>query len=281
MPTSIPFRLTANQIKRAGAKVFDWIGINGLGFRVQKAFFSPFIRAINYHVVEEEHARSFEEHLRYYSRAFVSVDRDRLESFLTTGEWQHPRPGLILSFDDGHSTHHDVVAPLLEKYGFIGWFFIPAGLMNLPENLADREIECESALTLKQLKHLNERHIVGSHSETHCRLGKDVSAERLVSEISGSKLHLEQALGHPIDIFCWVGGEEASYSRKAAELIKSNYKYSFMTNNAVIRAGSDRFQLQRTNIEAENPMSLVRFQLSGIMDLVYTNKRRRVNKLTG
>ena len=83
-----------------------------------------------------------------------------------------------------------------------------------------------------------------------------------------------------MEIFCWVGGEETSYSSEAAKLISENYKYSFMTNNAVIRPGDDPLQLQRTNIEAENPLELVRFQLSGLMDVYYTGKRRRVNRLT-
>lgn len=277
MPISIPFNLTPNRIKRAGAKVFDLVGVNGLAFRLQKAIFSPFVRAVNYHVVPREHAASFEKQLRFYSRHFVSVDRALLGGFLANGEWPHSRPGLILSFDDGHRTHYEVAAPLLEKYNFTGWFFVPVGLMDLGENSSETG---EDPLTLKQLKYLDERHIVGSHSETHCRLGKDVSPERLEAEIGGSKRHLERVLGHTIDTFCWVGGEESSYSREAADLIRDNYEYSFMTNNAVITTGTNRLQLQRTNIEADDPLSLVRFQLSGLMDLFYASKRRRVNSLT-
>ncbi len=268
--------MTPNQLKRAGAVVFDRLGINGLGFRLQKALLGSFIRAVNYHVVNPHEASSFEEHLGYYSKHFVSVDRALLENFLATGEWPHDRPGLIVSFDDGDSTHYSVAAPLLEKYGFTGWFFVPIGLMKLEEGNGGSE----TALTLAQLKYLSERHVVGSHSETHCRLGSDNTPERLRSEIAGSRLHLEQVLERPIDIFCWVGGEEESYSREAAELIRENYRYSFMTNSAVIGPGTDPLQLQRTNIEAWNRLELVRFQLSGFMDLFYTAKRRRVNRLT-
>jgi hypothetical protein len=53
-----------------------------------------------------------------------------------------------------------------------------------------------------------------------------------------------------------------------------------MTNNFVNRPDTHPLQLQRTNIESENPLWLVKFQLSGLMDLLYLGKRRRVNRLT-
>jgi peptidoglycan/xylan/chitin deacetylase (PgdA/CDA1 family) len=264
MPTLIPFNLTPNRLKRAGARLLDAAGINGFGFFLQKKLLWPFVRAVNYHVILPEEADSFEKHLRYYGRHYV--------------------PGLIVSFDDGHRSHFEIAAPLLEKYNFTGWFFVPIGLMNLEGNrFADRKEEQtaeETALTLEQLQYLDRHHIVGSHTETHCRLRKTVESERLEREICGSQQSFEKVLGHPVASFCWVGGEEDTYSREAADLIKQSYQYSFMTNNAVIRPSENPLQLQRTNIEAENPLWLVRFQLSGLMDIFYAAKRRRVNRLT-
>lgn len=279
-----PFSLTPNRLKRAGAKVFDSLGVNSLGFFIQKKFFAPFIRAVNYHVVAPTEAALFEEHLRYYSENYVSVDLPTLETFLQTGKWRHSRPGLIVSFDDGHRSHYEIAAPILEKYNFTGWFFVPVGLMNLENNRFNNEDEKtaarETALTEEQLKYLDCRHIVGSHTETHCRLRETVPSERLEFEITGSQKNLETVLGHPVSTFCWVGGEEDSYSRAAADLIKKAYRYSFMTNNSLILPSENPLQLQRTNIEAENPLWLLRFQLSGLLDILYTAKRRRVNSLT-
>lgn len=83
-----------------------------------------------------------------------------------------------------------------------------------------------------------------------------------------------------MDTFCWVGGEEPSYHAGAAALIREGYALSFMTNTAVIRPHTSPWQLQRANVEAQDPLWLVRFQLSGLMDLAYAGKRRRVNRLT-
>lgn len=279
MAISTPFNLTPNQFKRAGAKIFDSLGINSLGFALQKIIFGPFIRAVNYHEIRTEKAGLFEDHLRYYSEKYCSVDLAKLEEFLKTGVWDDPKPGLILSFDDGHRSHCEIAAPLMEKYGFTGWFFVPIRLMNIGDAEGARDSR-SNALTGEQLKYLDAHHVVGSHTQTHCRLRGDVPPDLLEAEIVGSQRDMEEFLGHSVTTFCWVGGEEESYSRQAADLIKSAYQHSFMTNSAVISASENPQQLQRTNIEAGNSLPLLRFQLSGLMDLYYFNKRKRVNRLT-
>ena len=88
--------------------------------------------------------------------------------------------------------------------------------------------------------------------------------------------------GTEINLFCWCGGEEETYTQKAAELIRSaGYTYAFMTNSEVIRPDTNRFQMDRSNIEASWPISLVKFQICGLMDYRFSGKRRRVHKLTG
>ena len=100
-------------------------------------------------------------------------------------------------------------------------------------------------------------------------------------KIRASRGLLEEKLAGPVDVFAWVGGEEWSYSAEAAQIIRDvGYKWSFMTNSAVIHARTDALQLQRSNLESDNPASVVRLQLSGLMDLMYAAKRRRVNRLT-
>jgi hypothetical protein len=60
----------------------------------------------------------------------------------------------------------------------------------------------------------------------------------------------------------------------------AGFRVSFMTNHAPIRRDTSLLQLQRSNIEGGDPLWLARFQLSGAMDVMYTRKRWRVNRLT-
>ncbi len=138
-------------------------------------------------------------------------------------------------------------------------------------------------MTWDEIRDLDARgHVIGSHTLHHARLGSGFNSEALEAEIVVSKKELEGQLRHEVDVFCWVGGEESSYSQAAASGIRqAGYRLSFMTNNFPIRAGDDALQIQRTNIEAWYPDEILEFQLNGLLDILYAPKRRRVNRLTG
>ena len=187
------------------------------------------------------------------------------------------------------------MAPLLEKHGFTGWFFVPSQFVDTPSDdqwaFAEDHAICpfrddfendRIALSWEEVRDLDARgHVIGSHTWNHIRLESSLTDEQLEREIVESKDRLETELRHGVDVFCWVGGEEWSYSHDAAEKIRqANYKLSFMTNNLPIQLGDDPLQIQRTNIEAWNPTEIVEFQLNGVLDIIYTGKRRRVNRLT-
>lgn len=272
---------------------FDLTGLNRAGLLAQRRLLGPFARALNYHDVPHRLADAFERQLRFYARHFVSVGAAELEA-LHAGEWPHPKPGLLLTFDDGLRSHADVVAPLLEKYGFTGWFNVPVGFVDT-EPAAQRDfarthrIDCDAselpderiALSWRDLLRLDGSHEICCHTMTHRRLGPDLTPAALHLEVVQAKRRLEEGLGHEVRGFAWVGGEEWSYTRQAADSIRAaGYTFSFMTNNALIRPGADLLQLQRTNVEAHFEPRFLRLCLSGFYDLLYLSKRRRVNRLT-
>lgn len=275
--------MTPNDIKRKLAKAFDVTGINAAAFALQRFTLSPFIRAVNYHDIKSNETDNFRRQLEWYRENFENVDEPRLRSFLAGKAWPHEKPGLIISFDDGMRSHFEIAAPMLEEFGFTGWFFVPAGWIaeRIPNDQGVAEVVGDQkTLDLQALRSLAARHVIGSHTETHRRFFADVGEAELDYEISGSRSSFQDMLGKDVNIFCWVGGEEESYSRQASNLIRKHYDLGFMTNSAVVRPGTDPMQIQRTNIEAKDPLPLVRFQLSGFLDLYYYGKRRRVNRLT-
>jgi len=266
--------------------------LTSAGFATQKAFLSPFIRIAYYHDVAPWMAASFEAQLQYLSEHFVPVTSDELSGFLDRGTWVHRKPGLMLTFDDGLRSHIEIVAPLLEKYGFQGWFFVPIGLLMQDASaqpqaaehgtvLHYQNVDCDPRvfLTLKQLSELSRKHVIGCHTAHHVRLSRSLSPQILDHEIVDAKAQLEQAIGKSVDAFSWVGGEEWAYSNGAATKIGQQFKYSFTTNTRIIRPGDSMLKLDRTHIEADFPLPLVKLQMSGLMDIYYNRKRRRVAKL--
>ncbi len=281
-----------NPVKLALARVLYATGVSAGLLRLGRVALGRHVRAVNYHDVPPSGAAGFEKQLRFFQRHFHNVGRSELEE-LMSGHASPGRAGLILSFDDGLRSHAEVVAPLLEKYGFTGWFMIPVDFVGAAVEeqgayAAEHHIHFEAAypdprvaMTWSQLRELERNHVIGCHSMSHRRLESSLSSEDLGHEIRASREALEEKLAGPVDVFAWVGGEEWSYSAEAAQIIRDvGYKWSFMTNNAVIDSRTDTLQLQRSNLESDNPASVVRLQLSGLMDLMYTAKRRRVNRLT-
>lgn len=282
-----------NRNKHLLARLLRGLRGDTLGFSLQRIFLSPFIRAINYHDVPPNQSDAFDRQIIFYKTNFECVDAKGLVAF-QRGEWKSDRPGLILTFDDGLRSHADVVAPLLDRHGISGWFMVPVGFIDaMPDAqvlyAADHQIghaqhnygDPRIAMTWDNIRQLSKRHEIGCHTWTHRRLATELEEDDLRREIPLAKERLCSELGRDISSFAWVGGEEWSYSRKAAQFIRdAGFQMSFMCNSQVIRPGSDLLHLQRTNVEARDPDSIVRLQLSGVIDLIYGPKRRRVNKIT-
>jgi peptidoglycan/xylan/chitin deacetylase (PgdA/CDA1 family) len=275
------------------ASVLDAAGIASLFFRLSMLLYGKHIRVINYHGTPEEEMKNFEAQLAFYKRHYSDVSAEDLEVFLFQKTWTKSKPGLIISFDDGYRSNYDHAVPLLEKYGFTGWFFIPSGLIESSKEeqsefagkkrskLAATYTDGRFLMSWEEIRKLGDRHVVGCHTFSHHRMNRADGDELLTKEIVFSKQLLEEKSGRPVNTFCWVGGEEHTYARSAADKIRSaGYRFSFMTNTYPLTMDQDPLQIQRTNIESDNPLSLVRFQLSPLMDLLYYKKRKRINRMT-
>ena len=92
---------------------------------------------------------------------------------------------VVFTFDDGGVSFLTKAAPILEKYGFKGVFFI-----------STKYIGTSGFLNAEQVKALKERgHIVGSHSHTHPEIFTRLSKEEIHEEWSKSYEILQSILG--------------------------------------------------------------------------------------
>ena len=108
-----------------------------LAARLEKRLGPRYVRVLAYHSVGRRTLEAFERQLGWLASRYEGVDSAKLAAFLS-GEWDYPRPGLILSFDDGLLDNYRVAAPALESVGLRGWFFIPALLPGLPAEDEER-----------------------------------------------------------------------------------------------------------------------------------------------
>jgi hypothetical protein len=113
----------------------------------------------------------------------------------------------------------------------------------------------------------------------HKRLSAQLTEPELEVEINDAKQLMEVRLGHEVDLFTWVGGEEQAYSRQAFDLmIKSGFNYIFCTNCSCINAKQSPLFLERYHVEPDYCHNQLQFVLGGFYDIMYFQKRRRIVK---
>ena len=104
-------------------------------------------------------------------------------------------PGLI-TFDDGHASHHRYALPLLERLGRKATFFV---------TVADVDRRPE-AVTWEQLREMHALgHAIESHGWSHRFLTRCSDAE-LREELERSKKSLEDGMGAPVRAIAMPGG---------------------------------------------------------------------------
>lgn len=200
----------------------------------------PLIRTVNFHNTPKTRAAEYERQLAAYSAAFSPVNEDDLDQYLIRGHWQKPKPGLIVALYNGYRDNYDVFLPLLERYGFIGWFFVATTFVSTPTAaqpafialrklriVANEYADGRYALSWNEIKQLDRKHVIASHTRNHSQLiSEDPSA--LEGEIIGSQRDLERNLGHPVSAFASLSGAPYGEYATADRLIEAaGYRFVF------------------------------------------------------
>ncbi|MCC7374146.1 MAG: polysaccharide deacetylase family protein [Verrucomicrobiales bacterium] len=201
---------------------------------------SPMIRAVNFHNTPRERAAQFDVQLARLSRDFSPVTEDDLDAYLSTGRWHKRKPGVIISVFEGYRNGFDVMLPLLERHGLVGWFFIITGFITAPPadqlvfaqehdiGMATREYpDGRYALSWEELRSIRRHHVVASHARTHVSLDTldTVARER---EVLGSQREIEQNLGWPARSFVSYGGPAYGTDPATDGLIdRAGYQFVF------------------------------------------------------
>ncbi|MEG0305907.1 MAG: polysaccharide deacetylase family protein, partial [Oscillospiraceae bacterium] len=201
---------------------------------------NAYIRVVNYHNTNVADAARFEAEIKYFSEHFCSVGIEDIDEYFETRKWTKEKPGLIPAFFEGFRSHYDIILPILEKYGFKGWFYIPSFFMDVPvenqrefSNSHDLEVtdtamfpDGRLAMNWDEIKRISKDHEICCHTGNHFEITKDTTDEDMHREIVQAKLILEEKIGRKVDVFCWLYGEEYSYNIRAHKFLEeAGYKY--------------------------------------------------------
>ncbi len=125
-----------------------------------------------------------------------------------------PQKPVMITFDDSRIEHFMIAAPVMEKYGFRGVFFI----MTITYNK-------KNYMTTEQIAQLSKAgHCVGLHSWDHVMVTKYKDESDWRKEVTDPKKKLEKIVNSPIEYWAYPDG---IYNHKGAEELNKYFKLSF------------------------------------------------------
>ena len=210
-----------------------------------------YVRAVNFHSTPLRLAGRLEAYLSWLAERFVPVTDGDLLRLASGGGWPHDEPGVILSFYNGFRDNFEVAAPILDRVGLVGRFFVVAcwvaaapleqrafadeHRISLPPD-GDLPEDGRLALSPDEIASLAQRgHVVASHTTTHAA-APELDPETLERETAGSKRELERMTeGRAVRALAWHGGAPLGLDARADGALRSAGYDLLFANHAIQR----------------------------------------------
>jgi peptidoglycan/xylan/chitin deacetylase (PgdA/CDA1 family) len=144
---------------------------------------------------------------------FHSIQPDQLYDYLVYNKTLPDKP-FVITFDDSRVEHAEIAAPLLEKYGFRGAFFIMTITYNKKNYMKTEQIA--------QLAQSG--HTIGMHSWDHTMLTKYKEPEDWQKQVVEPRKKLESITGKPVDYWAHPYG---IFNHESVVELSKYFKLSF------------------------------------------------------
>lgn len=187
----------------------------------------------------------FEVQLQYLVDAgYHTITLARLHHHLTEGR-PLPERSIILTFDDGYRDAYTVVFPLLQRYGFVGTFFVLA---------TPAHYESPNYLTWAMMQEMADAGMeIQGHGRDHVDL-RGRSYDYLVYQILGVKEAVEYHTGWPVVFFCYPSGQYDA--RVIAVLESAGYWGAVTTQYGRVHTRENLFTLPRLRIRGSDTLEI-------------------------
>jgi peptidoglycan/xylan/chitin deacetylase (PgdA/CDA1 family) len=231
----------------------------------------PSLRPLYCHFVFDEQLAAFEALLGELQRIGRFVDTATVIR-IARGEMAVEETLFHLSFDDGFRNVVTNALPVLQQQGVPAIVFVPTALLDNPSTVGiprsppfDR---MEMASWTDMERALAMGFEVGSHTRTHARLSDISHSDAVIEdEICGSKADIERRLGSCRYISWPYGRMSDSNARSLDAVRRAGFEACFGAFRGRVLSGvTDPFRIPRHHIEANWPLSHVRYFAAGAME---------------
>jgi peptidoglycan/xylan/chitin deacetylase (PgdA/CDA1 family) len=161
---------------------------------------------------------TFEAHMKILADSgYHSILPEQLYDYLVFNKALVEKP-VMITFDDSRIEHTEIAAPVMEKYGFRGVFFI----MTITYNK-------KNYMSTDQIFRLSEAgHTIGLHSWDHTMATKYVEETDWQKQVIDPKNKLEAIVGKPVEYWAYPNGV---YNHQVAEQLSKHFKLSFILSS--------------------------------------------------
>ncbi len=272
------------------ANLAYWSGLTPILEGIRDWQYGRYIRMVSYHDTPPQEQPHLESHFRFFRDRYHPATWQDVAALCQGGSWDHAKPGIVFSFDDGAMSNYTTAAPLLREYGFHGIFLIPTDWTNSPDDEQAAYALAHGispgsciasprrAMSWDELRELAmQGHIIASHTRSHRRFSASDTRDTIEYEVDGSRALLEAQLGQPPEVFSWVGGEASVYQPAVHQaVLDAGYAYTLTTIAGPLRTGMHPHKIGRTALGSGSSLTLVRLMLLSPYDRKYNNKGRIV-----
>ncbi len=166
---------------------------------------------------------------------YTTITADTLINALVSHS-QLPPKSILITIDDGYKDNFLYAFPILQKYGLVGNFMIPSGLLGGGDFMTWDD--------LKQMSSSGLAFIV-DHTWSHFPLPQG-SGEKIKTEIGIARSDLENATGQKVNTFAYPYG---SFDNKSVEVLQSEgFAGAFSTISGFTQCESYIMSLHRNHI---------------------------------
>jgi peptidoglycan/xylan/chitin deacetylase (PgdA/CDA1 family) len=157
---------------------------------------------------------TFSAHMKVLADSgYHSISPAQLYDYLVYNKTLPEKP-FVVTFDDSRVEHRTIAAPILEKHGFRGAFFI----MTITYNK-------KNYMTKDQIAELAKAgHTIGLHSWDHTMVTKYKEAADWQKQVVEPKKKLEGIVGKPVEYWAYPNGV---YDHKGAVELSKYFKIAF------------------------------------------------------